>query len=282
MKRLDKILSTGRTAIWQRPAQKRGGQTIVMIHGFRGTHHGLLGVAKHISGEYALVIPDLPGFGESEPLKNHSLEQYVEWLNECIASLGLSKPPILLGHSFGSIITSAYAAKYPATIQKLILVNPIGAPALEGPKAVMSRLALAYYQAGKYLPGKVAHAWLSAQPIVMIMSITMAKTKDKQLRRFIHAQHKQYFSLFSTPSSVLEAFSTSIRHNVGQVASELTMPTLLIAGEKDDITPVARQQAITTRMPHAKLHVIDNVGHLTHYETPQTVAKLVTEFLASS
>src|SRR5690606_28050137 len=99
------------------------------------------------------------------------------------------------GHSFGSIVTSAAVAGGLETPQ-LILVNPIGAPALEGPKGVMTRLAVFYYAMGARLPEKLGTALLRNRAIVRIMSVTMAKTKDAELRRFIHDQHDTYFSLF--------------------------------------------------------------------------------------
>ncbi|HZJ34941.1 MAG TPA: alpha/beta hydrolase [Candidatus Angelobacter sp.] len=251
---------------------------IIMIHGYRGTHHGLELIAKRLDG-YRVVIPDLPGFGESKPLKNeHSLKNYVKWLGEFIDSLNLSTPPILLGHSFGSIITSSYASENPNKITKLILVNPIGAPALKGPKAIMTRLALFYYWLGRVLPERMAMRWLSSKPTVMIMSTTMAETSDKDLRKFIHNQHLTHFSSFANSKVAAEAFKTSVRHNVRDVAQIVTVPTLIIAGEDDNITPILEQRELTKLFPNAKLEIIKGVGHLTHYETPDSVADAIKQF----
>lgn len=253
-------------------------QSIIMIHGFRGTHHGLQLIAEHLS-EYALTIPDIPGFAEGDKLESYDLGAYVEWLHGFITKQKLKTPPILLGHSFGSIISAAYAAKYPKTISKLILVNPIGAPALEGPRAILTRLALFYYWIGRKFPKKLAHKWLSAKPVVAIVTITMTKSKDKTMRRYIHDQHFRYFSLFHDMKSLSEAFTTSVSHNVRQSAKMIIVPTLLIAGEKDDITPLHKQKELQTLFPNAKLHVIEEVGHLTHYETPDQVAKAIKQFI---
>lgn len=253
--------------------------TIVMIHGFRGTHHGLDLITKSLPG-YHIIVPDLPGFGESEPFrKKHALDNYVQWLQVFIENLKLSEPPVLLGHSFGSIVTAAYASAHPDTISKLILVNPIGAPALQGPRAAMTQLAILYYLLGQKLPAKVAHSWLSAKPIVMIMSNAMAKTKDKQLRAFIHNQHLQHFSTFANPTMLSEAFKTSVSHTVRDHAKNISAPTLLIAGDIDDITPLSKQKELATLFSNAQLTVIKNVGHLTHYETPDQVAKLIDDFI---
>jgi len=251
-----------------------------MIHGFRGTHHGLLLIAKNLKG-FNIIIPDLPGFGRGPKLSTYDLDSYVEWLHDYIETQHIKGLPLLMGHSFGSIVCAAYAKKYPKTIQKLILVNPIGAPALEGPNKIMTNLAIFYYKVGTKLPEKPAHAWLSSKAIVRVMSVTMAKTKDKGLRTFIHHQHDRYFSRFHSPQSVLEGFTTSVSHHVGEFAKDIPVTTLLIAGSLDDITPLSAQYALVKKFPRATLKVINDVGHLTHYETPERVASIIQAFTKS-
>jgi pimeloyl-ACP methyl ester carboxylesterase len=252
-------------------------QTIIMIHGFRGTHHGLDLIAKSLNN-FTVVVPDLPGFGDSKPLETHDLASYVRWLHGFIENKKFKQPPLLLGHSFGSIICAAYASAYPQTIDRLILVNPIGAPALEGPKAILTKLAIFYYWLGRKLPVTLAKPWLASKAIVMVMSTTMAKTKNKTLRRYIHNQHLHYFSRFYSPESVSEAFITSVTHNVREFAADITVPTLLVAGELDDITPLDKQRTLRMLFPNATLKIIKGVGHLTHYETPQEVAEAIIDF----
>ena len=253
-------------------------QTIVLIHGFRGTHHGLGIIADNLK-KFNTIIPDLPGFAKGDTLNNYDLDSYVEWLAQFMKDQQFKTPPILLGHSFGSIVSAAYAAKYSDTIEKLILVNPIGAPALEGPRGILSKLAVFYYWLGTVLPGKISHKWLASVAVVDIMSLTMTKTDDKKLRAFIKDQHRQYFSLFHNPQSVSESFTTSVSNSVRDVAKKIKTPTLLIAGAKDDITPVSKQKELVQLFPNARLEVIEGVGHLTHYETPDQVASFVEAFI---
>ena len=252
--------------------------TIIMVHGLRGTHHGLDLVAKLLDG-YRVIIPDLPGFGISKPLESeHSIKNYVSWLDEFIKDLDLDKPPMLFGHSFGSIITSNYVIKSPDSISKLILVNPIGSPALKGPRAIMTQLALAYYWLGRKLPEPIAISILSAKPIIMVTSIALAKTRDKTTRKYIHNQHLTHFSSFANRQVVSEAFKASVQENVRDVAQNITIPTLLIAGELDDITPLEKQHELAKLFPNASLKVIRKVGHLTQYETPNEVADAIKKF----
>ena len=252
---------------------------IVMIHGFRGTHHGLELIAKNLQ-QYQVIIPDIPGFGETKPLDDkHSLDNYVKWLHEFITELQLDKPPVLLGHSFGSIITSNFAAKYPDTISKLILENPIGAPALSGPRSILTKFALMYYWLGSMLPEPIGTRLLSSKLVVKIMSKTMTKTRVKKTQKFIDSEHLQHFSTFANKRVVNEAFITSIENNVRSAAPLIKIPTLLIVGDKDDITPIEKQRELFDMFSNASFVVIKNVGHLTHYETPEQVASAIISFL---
>lgn len=124
--------------------------TVIAVHGFRGEHHGLEPVLAYLP-EVRVVAPDLPGFGESAPLpgRRHDLDEYAGWLTDFAAEV--APGAVILGHSFGSIVTAAAVARGLQT-PRLILLNPIGAPALEGPKGLMTRLAVLYYALGARLP----------------------------------------------------------------------------------------------------------------------------------
>lgn len=251
--------------------------TIVAVHGFRGEHHGLEPVVAHLPG-IRVISPDLPGFGETPPLpgRAHDLDAYAEWMRAFVESV--APGAIVLGHSFGSIVASAAVAGGLAT-PRLILVNPIGAPALEGPRGVLTRLAVFYYLAGARLPRALGDGLLRNGVIVRVMSNAMAKTRDPQLRRFVHEQHDTYFSRFADRDVLHDAFVTSVSHDVRAFAPRISQPTLLIAAEKDDITPIEAERHLATLFPDAELVEIPDVGHLIHYETPAAAASAIRGFL---
>lgn len=273
----------------------RSTTTIVMVHGFRGDHHGLEPIVAQLSG-VRVVSPDLPGFGASEVLHGarHDIVGYSGWLQAFIAGLQLRGRFVLLGHSFGSIVVSAALAgdggssaspePTAGTVSRrpddVVLVNPIGAPALKGPRAVGTRLAIFYYWLGAALPERAGFALLRNPAIVRGMSEAMAKTRDRELRRWIHSQHAQYFSVFADRDTVLEAFRASVGHDVSEYAARIPERTLLVAAERDDITPVSAQERLATIFPDARLEVIPAVGHLIHYEVPVRAAELIAGFLS--
>ena len=228
------------------------GTTLVLVHGFRGDHHGLEPVVAQLRG-VRLVSPDLPGFGESTPMTEapHDIDGYGRWLRAFVDGLELPAGTrvVLLGHSFGSIVVSGSLASAAAGTPRpdaVVLVNPIGQPALEGPRGIFTRLAIFYYWLAAALPERLGFALLRNRVIVRVMSMAMAKTKDASLRRWIHDQHDRYFSAFSDRRVVLEAFRASVSHDVSEYAARVPERTLLVAAEKDDITPIAAEYRLQT------------------------------------
>jgi pimeloyl-ACP methyl ester carboxylesterase len=267
-----------KTSFWFYPARNKTSpkESIVLIHGYRGNHHGLEAIAGAIEN-YDVYIPDLPGFGASEAFKaTHDIDSYAKWLDEFIDSLKLQQKPHLLGHSFGSIVVSAYAARFDG-ISTLMLENPIASPALKGPKALMTGIAKAFFWLAGALPEKSGDAILKSWPMVRGMSIVMAKSRIGELRRWIHHQHDRNFNDFASRRVALEGYETSISNCVGDYADRIKVPVLMLIGEKDDITSVSQQQKLLANLASPKKELIrfSKVGHLTHYEIPQAIAEAI-------
>ncbi|MFE6994630.1 alpha/beta fold hydrolase [Microbacterium sp. NPDC057659] len=276
VERREAQVAGGATAYWVY-GPEHAATTIIAVHGFRGEHHGLEPVVAFLP-DVRVISPDLPGFGETAPLpgKDHDLGAYAGWLTEFARAV--APGAVILGHSFGSIVASAAVAGGLET-PRLILINPIGAPALAGPKGVMTRLAVMYYALGARLPERIGTALLRNGLIVRVMSLTMAKTSDPGLRRFIHDQHDTYFSRFADRDVLHDAFVTSVSHDVRAFAPVIEVPTLLVAAQRDDITPIEDERRLATMFPDAELVEIAEVGHLIHYETPAEAAGAIRRFL---
>jgi pimeloyl-ACP methyl ester carboxylesterase len=253
--------------------------TIVIAHGYRGEHHGLEPVIAHLPG-IRWIGPDMPGFGESTPLTEvpHSIDGFAEWLTAFVDSLGLTGTAVTLGHSFGTIISARAVAaglKTPA----LILVNPISTSGLEGPSRVATMLTVAFYRLAGRLPDRIGEFMLKRWIVVQFMSSVLAKTKNRSLRRWIHYQHHTYFNNFASRDFVVESFEASVGSDVSTYAQGVHIPTLLVAAELDDITPVQAHRDLVAIMTDARLELLLGVGHLIHYEVPELAAAAIHTFL---
>lgn len=287
--RIDFEIADHTTAAWLHPRESAR-RPLLMIHGFRGDHHGMDRIASAVR-DRDVIVPDLPGFGQSAPLaRGLSLDAYVEYLSELRAEVARrwQQPPILLGHSFGSILVGHLAAgrslaghradQAGPDLPELVLINPITTPALEGSARFLTGLTRLYYGLGARLPERAGHQLLANPLIVRMMSEVMATTKDRGLRRYIHDQHAQHFSTFSDRTSLAEAFETSVSHTVTEVAEELNMPTLVIAGDRDAIAPIGPTRDFVAKLADARFVELGGVGHLVHYERPEAAASAIMEF----
>ena len=277
-----------------------GSYPVLLVHGFRGDHHGLEIIANYLLKlipNVSIISPDLPGFGRSADLPESapgedSIDAYVAWLQDFVERTNpLGLPLHVVGHSFGSILTSAFAAAHPASLARLSLINPISEPALEGSQRVASRLASLYYRAGAALPEKIGYPLLRSQLITRASSEVMMRTKDKAMRRFINGQHAAYFGSFGSRRGVLSAYEASITHTAAEYAAAIRVPVQMLVAEDDDLgtpeTARAMYATLTSRSLPAtsigareRLDMIPEVGHLIHYETPRRAAELIADFAA--
>lgn len=273
-------LNGGLRRFWDFPPTDSGPSAapLFMVHGFRGDHHGLLRIVEALP-RHRVIVPDLPGFGQSGEFRGrHDVCAYSGFVLASVRKLGLGPDTVLVGHSFGSIIAAASAAEAPGAFAALVLINPISTPALEGTGRIATRLAELYYRTAAKLPEQAGQALLSNRLIVRVMSEMMAKTRDPSLRRWIHGQHRSYFSAFASRDVVLQAFTASISATVRDSAPRLKLPVLLIAAENDDLGTVATQQSLNELIPDSRLVVLPGVGHLIHYEMPDDAARLIADF----
>lgn len=269
------------TYYWAYPSDTANSKSMVFIHGYRGNHRGLEAIAGGLT-DFDIYIPDLPGFGSSEVLPSElSVENYAAWLSEFIEALKLPSKPVLVGHSFGTIICAKFASEHAEEFSNLVLVNPVSAPALQGPQAFLTKIAMSFFWLAARLPGALAEALLKSWPMVRGMSIVMTKSRDKTLRLWVHRQHDENFNDFAELRVAIEGYHASISNCVGDFVAEFKNPTLFIAGSKDDITSVEQQRAVFSQVAarNSKLAVIEKVGHLTHYEAPGQVAALIRGFV---
>ncbi len=253
------------------------GPAVVMLHGLRGDHHGLEPIVSHLPG-FRVLVPDLPGFGETAPLLAgpHDLAGYAAWTHEFVAAV--APGAVLLGHSFGTVVAAAAVADGLPT-PALVLVTPIAGSALAGPRWLMTRATVVVHRLAGALPERMGTGLLRSRVFTRVASVAMVKTRDRALRRWIHAEHDRFFGGFADRRVLLEAFAASVSHGVDEVAARIAVPTLLVGTVLDDITAPAEQVRLAGLFPDARLVMIDGTGHLVHYERPDAVAEAISRFL---
>lgn len=288
-------LPGGTTHLWQYGSDDAAGH-LVFLHGFRGDRHGLEPIVAHLlraRPDLRISVPDLPGFGETPPLQDgrHDVAGYAAWARDLLREVAPEGAAALAGHSFGSVVAAAAVSRTAAAGQEpspsagtplartLVLVNPIPSPPLSGRGRMGVGATAVMHDLARALPEAAGTALLRHAALTRIASVAMVRTPDRALRRWIHEEHDRYFAGFATRRSLLEAFRASVTGSVREWAPGVDVPTLLVGGARDDLAPASDQEKLVARFPDARLVLVPGVGHLTHYETPDAVAREIGAFL---
>ncbi len=242
---------------------------IIMLHGHGGDHRGLLELAKSLSCD--IYIPDLPGFGESQDLADHSMESYISSLQKLITALGIKKYN-LAGHSLGSAIALSLAEK-DKRVQKLILINSIP----EFTMVIRHMLTLVAGTAGK-LPEKVAHSFIHAglYNLATFLLHSRRRTDITHARDYIKHQNAAKYSL-----KAWQEAGTAI-YNMDQFAAarNVTAATLIIHGDKDRMTSLVAIESFAAHFQNSTVVTIAEGGHFLPLENVAATTNVINEFLA--
>lgn len=254
--------------------------TLILVHGFTGSHEGFQYLVPLLD-TFRLIIPDLPGFGVSPlPHQHMTLAEMGQLLVEFVTQLGLDARPHLVGHSMGTLVVAEAARQSPETFaKKLILISPVPSKIkyADGRKigAVVSQV---YYSASSRLPlagSRIA----KSRTISRIGTKLITTTKDKQLKKDIYQHHFNNLNFISSISWYGRLYREIGKTGMEQYASTLNLfDVLLINGARDNVTPLKNQHKLLNSL-NAKLYVIPDVGHLSHYEKPEELAQAINSFL---
>lgn len=105
-----------------RLAGDRGHPALLLIHGFPSSSKSFRNIILPLAGQCFVVAPDLPGFGESEPLEDPTFEKYAELIERVLAQLGVGSFFLYL-HDYGAAVGLYLATRLPARIRGLIVQN---------------------------------------------------------------------------------------------------------------------------------------------------------------
>ena len=245
------------------------GRPLIMLHGHGGDHRGLSQFASLFNR--TVYIPDLPGFGDSDELPDHSIESYVVVLKQFVDTLGI-KDYDLLGHSLGSAIALALAAD-DKRVHKLALVNAI--PEFNN---YIKHLISAVATTADKLPDKVAHGLVHAGLYNLVTFLLHSRKRHdiSHARSYMNSQNDARYSFKAWKES-----GNAIYHmNQLSVATKTKMPVLLVHGDKDYMTRITAIQKFQTLFNHAMLERLPKGGHFLPLEDAVFTARIVETFLS--
>jgi pimeloyl-ACP methyl ester carboxylesterase len=242
------------------------GKPLVLVHGFPLDGRIWDGQRQALSGAYRVIILDLPGFGRSHEASGaFSLEDLADVVHGLLQELN-AVPSALAGLSMGGYVALAYAKKYPSDLAALILIDTRAEADTPDSKQARQRMIALAQSAGsdavaaQMLPKMLAPGAEQHRP-------ALAETLRDIMRQ--------------CPAETIAHALAAMRDRPDQTANlpSIAVPTLIIVGEDDAITPPAVAEAMHRAIPRSQLVIIRGAGHMSPMEQPQQVSDAIDRFL---
>ena len=241
------------------------GKTIVFIHGLSDSLLYWEFLASNLKHDYQVLRVDLQGHGESE-LENEeiTIETYVRDLNNLLEKLDISKVS-LIGFSLGSAVALSFAAKYPSKVDSIVLMS-------------------AFYKADDALKETLTHFKNALNtsfeefydvilPMVLCEDVIEANKKELELLKDIGSQN-------ANTKAYIKAVDACLNFNAEEYLSEIDVPTLILASNRDEISKLDMQKELSDKIKNSELIVFDNVKHnLLVGKTNENILFILKEFL---
>ncbi len=239
------------------------GAPLLVLHGAGGNRGWTRSMAR-LAERFTVWAPTHPGFGTSGDAEwmegIDDLARFYLWF---IDTAGLGRPH-LLGHSIGGWTAAEMAAMSPGSIDRLVLVAPVGL------KPVAGEILDVFY----YTP-------------VQLRDLTVHDPKTipewEELFTRPPTPAEQEIALRNREMTARLTWKPYM-HNprLAQFLPRVSNPTLIVWGRQDRIVPVGCGEQYRRLLPNATLKVLEGCGHLPPIEQPDVYARLVSDFLGGS
>lgn len=245
--------------------------------------HGLGGSLEHWRDSYRFFAPlgleviglDLPGYGRSEkPAIEYSIPYYARFVLDFIQSLKLKEKPVLVGNSMGAHIASYFAARYPESLQGLLILDGSGLNELNLLEDLVVQMTFHQKHIGKLL---------KYMADIFAVNVFYNPSCPGALR-FI--QEQKEMAVREDYSLYCHALEKSTRAMVQSPLKELLpaiqVPTRIVWGSHDRLVPSFYAKKFQELIPQAGLFMISRCGHVPQMEKPEEFNAILLDFLKTS
>lgn len=251
----------------------RSTQHVILIHGFSVPYFIWDPTFDFLTQSgYRVLRFDLFGRGLSDrPRVRYDIHLFVRQLKELLDALEINEPVHLAGLSMGGLISAAFVEQFPERVKSHILVDPSGAKAIElTPVLKLAKLPvlpeILFGIAGdESLLKSISSDFFDPKLVAQFIELFRPQMRIKGFKRAI---------LSTIRTGMLGSFLETYQR-VGQ----RDKPTLLFWGRNDKTVPFAHNEILRAAIPHAQFHVIENCGHIPHYEKPAEINPILSKFI---
>lgn len=233
--------------------EKGDGPVIIVLHGLFGALSNFKEVLNYFSKSFRVVMPMLPLY--KMPVINTNVKALANFVHEFIEFKGY-KNVHLLGNSLGGHIALVYTSKHLNNVASMILTGSSG----------LYENAL-----GRSFPKRGNYDYVESKVQVTFYNPKHA-TKDLVDECFRVVNDK------SCVIRILSLAKSAIRHNMAKELPNMNVPTCLIWGKNDTITPMDVAEEFNQLLPDSDLFWIDECGHAAMMEHPQQFNQLLNDW----
>lgn len=256
----------------------RGGKgpAMFLIHGLGGSCEDFFLMAPLLARERSLIIPDLPGFGDSaKPDAPYTMDWYIEALREMAAALGVARPD-WLGHSMGGLLVLLLAVRQPDLVEKVVAVCPAGGHA---------RLPWRLWSLKNFLLNKENRLRIRALQLMFLhIPLVLFHEWSPLARDF----SRRFIAHWRGPQGLLLE-RTTVRAGLSIMATpiwreldRLRRPALMITGRHDWVIPAKQTGRLARHLPHHSEIITYSCGHMAPYSRAGQVARAALDFCRRS
>jgi abhydrolase domain-containing protein 6 len=246
------------------------GPTIVLLHGFAARKEVWLKVAPMLTAHFRVVIPDLPGWGESSRVPNasYNIDNQAARLNDFVQTLHLQHA-LFVGHSMGGAIAGVYAAEHPQDVAELALIDSFGLKFKENDfakEAMSGKDPFIYDDRAGFL--RATSLAFEHMPNIPGRFIDVFVKDNIKNRAFIESTFNEL-----REDSQVNALQSRL--------DKLTMPTLGMWCHDDKIIDVSALDSLRNGLTHApaiSTSVLNGCNHMPQMEKPQEFSQVLTSF----
>jgi len=246
-----------------------GGPAVVLLHAFPLARSMWRPQAEALQGEYRVIAPDLRGFGGSRGFADApSVETMADDVAALLDELKVTGPVVLGGLSMGGYVALAFACRHPARLRGLVLADTKADPDDAEGRANRDRL--------------IAFAQNNTARAVIDQMLPKLLGAETTARRPEVAEEVRAIASRQTAAGIVGALKAlRDRPDANPGLGAIAAPTLVLVGRDDMLTPPAKSEEMASRIPNARLVVIDGAGHLSNLEQPAAFNAALRSFLQS-
>lgn len=243
------------------------GLPLLFVHGFPLDGTLWQPQLDALSDSYRVIVPDLRGFGESPPSPSMTMEQYAGDLEKLLDRLKVDYV-VLAGLSMGGYIAFAFYREYPDRVQGLVLVDTRAQADTDEIRANRAATVARVQEQGV--------AVLADEMVGKLLSPATLKHQPELVERVREMMARQ-----SVEGVVAALRGMAERPDSRPMLGNISVPTLVVVGADDTVTPIADAEAMVNAIPGAELAVIPEAGHLSNLEQPEAFNQALREFITT-